>query len=168
MFCKRTFRPSQNFYLYILSASWIVGVICGGCLADSSLLSGISMMRVFTEDVSIVRYLLALFIPYTLTFTAIVISAKYLICCLSFLKAFTYSFCVFYILKSFEGFGWLVKLLFLFSDGISVVVLLFVWIRVLTNDINRGDIALTIPLMAAICFVDIYLVIPYMASLFNQ
>ena len=125
-----------------------------------------SLMRTFTDGVSIVRLLLITILPFAVSFFLSATLAKYFIYPLSAIKGFAYSYCSLMSLNLFTGCGWLIKFLLLFSDSISVIFLMMVWIRILNYGFSWLDVLTSVTVVSAICVIDYCLIIPYLALLF--
>ncbi len=166
MFCKRCFCFSQKFSILLLCVFWSVGLLAGVYIADKSYFPVSFLMRTFTDGVSIVRLLLSIFSPFAITAFFAVVSAKFLLYLLAAFKAFTYSFCTSLIVTAFNGGGWLIKSLVLFSDSISMVLLIWILIRFFAGSLKRADVLIIVLILFAVCLLDFYFVIPFMASLF--
>ncbi len=125
-----------------------------------------SLMRTFIDGVSIVRLLLVTLVPFVISFSVAATSLKFLIYPLSTIKGFLYAYCASVLLNSFIGYGWLIKLLLLFSNSISILFLILIWVRILDGSIKMIDIFTSVSAVCIVCFIDYYIVIPNAASLF--
>ncbi len=113
-----------------LSALWILGLAAGIVLAfqtDSAFHA--LMRRAFASPVSIVGFAVVFGLPFLFTAFAVMISQPGILLLAAFGKAFSFGFIACTLELAFAPAGWLLRLLFLFSDLASLPALLWLWQR---------------------------------------
>ena len=111
-----------------LAASWLCGFVFGVFCYSTSCPEFTSLMRrAFSCSVSIVGLLNAALIPFLLSTLFIATSMPLLLPGLCFVKAFLFSFVSIGVLKSFGSGGWLLRFFLLFSDCVTLPLLLGYW-----------------------------------------
>ena len=128
------FRLHSDFLAsFALCLSWAAGECSGFFLYRSSEQLFLSLMcGSFQSSVSIVMLLTWLLFPYLITAYVVYYKKSYILYPLCFLKAFFYCVAVFSVYGSFGG-GWLMHLLFLFSENASICLLLAFWLRIISG-----------------------------------
>ena len=119
----------------LLALFWCVGLVLGvraAFIVDNVF---VSLMRLaVSSPVSIVGLLGSCLLPFLFTALAVFLSQDWLILPVCFLKSFTYGLCAKTIALTFGDSGWLIQLLFLFSDTCMLSVLFWFWIRHLAGN----------------------------------
>lgn len=146
---------------FVLAFFFLLGLLSGvsagiGCGPES-----VSLMRgLLREDVSIVRLCLFLFLPFLLTCVSWVLDPVFLfpIC---YGRAFLFGFVHTLFFISFGSAGWLLRWLFLFSDGLSLPLFYFL----LSRKLKRRSVGVLLPLLVILIgMVDFYLILPKSAA----
>lgn len=154
----------------LLSFLWMVGLVCGLYFISSS---GDWITGLFTcvagSRQSILGLLAVVCIPLIVSAIAIYFSAPALIYIYSVIKAFSFGCSLCGIAITFRHSSWLVRLLLLFSDTGLVVLMLWLWCRMLYKNrfSVRKDLVFCIAASAVIGIIDYFLVSPYFAMLMN-
>ena len=135
-------------------------------VSDSALFS---LMRVSAgQNVSIISHLSVLLLPFLLSAFFYSTCTAWLIIPLSFLKGICFGFCQAIILSSFAGAGWLVYFFLMFSNILTLPVLVFFWISCISG---MRHMIYRLFFCALIVFfvvaIDHRLIIPYYISLFT-
>ena len=124
--CART--AARKGMSLILAICWINGIVFGVFCYSSSPTEVTSLMhRTLSCSVSIVGLLNAALIPFLLSTLFIATSMPLLLPGLCFVKAFLFSFVSIGVLKSFGSGGWLLRFFLLFSDCVTLPLLLGYW-----------------------------------------
>lgn len=126
------------------------------------------MHSVFACSVSIVCSLGILLFPFLLSVVIIYFFDSSLLYLLCFSKALVFAFVSVRIIVSFSGGGWLLRILFMFSDIFTMPVLYFLWQRHLSEKttLQMVDAIALFLLIIAIIFLDRYFIFPLTHRLF--
>ena len=154
----------------LLLAGWCLGLVLGICYvsqADGSFF--VLMRRAAESPVSIVGLLAVLVLPFLITAFAVLISRPQLLILLAFLKAFSFGACACCVDQAFLSAGWLLRIFLMFSDLLSLPVLLWLWLRCISGERRRTvrDLVFSGVLLAAVGTVDYCLVSPALALLYR-
>lgn len=166
---NNTFTFSNIYMTFFLSICWILGLLIGLflaiCLPDES---RYLVHTLVYSRVSTVGLLINLFLPIILS--AIVWKLKFpaLFLLFAFIKAISYGFCFYVITYIYHEAGWFLRWLFLFSDTVLSVLLLWFWFRNINaiNKQGRKDVCICSILVLLISLLDIYYVSPFLQRLF--
>ncbi len=166
---KHYSKYSHIRFKILVSFCWVLGLFLGLYLAICLPEASYSLVRTLVHSrVSTVGLFINLFLPIILSAIAwkLRISALYLL--LAFIKAIGYSFCFCAITCIFQGAGWLLRWLFVFSDTFISALLLWFWFRNVTPQNKRGarDISICCVLAFFIFLAEICYVIPFSQRLF--
>lgn len=157
----RTLRP-------ILAFVWICGLVSGAFIslsADEFLAS--TMHALIRSDMSISGLLAALFLPFLISFFAVYLSQNWLLLIVAFFKAFLFAYTGAGLILSFDAAGWLLCLLLLFGDVLTLPALWLLWLRCLHSS-GRSAWCSSIPSVIVAGFAGIFeycVVAPFLASL---
>ncbi len=162
----RVFRLFNNHSknVFSISCSWLLGLIAGLLVALRTATTFNSWtLSLQYSDLSVIGFLATLIFPYLLSAILFRVSTWKAVLPLIFLKAFSYSWCAIAIVRVFVYSGWLLRLLLLFSDSLSVVLLLWFWIRNCNSDTagRHRDLLLCLVLTLIIGCVDCSLISPF-------
>lgn len=155
---------------YLLFLSWCIGLLLGVSAAANAGSNLPTMIRSATLcPVSIPGLLASTVFPFLCSAYAVSFSEPWLLLPISTLKAFSFSFCAFGVNLAFGSAGWLVRLLFLFSDACVIPLLFFYWLRHFDNTPAHPDKELLGCIIAAIAIgaADYCLVSPFLVELIN-
>lgn len=155
---------------FILSATWVAGLLAGLYTVSIVPTSYFSLMRSILYDrMSIVVLVLTLIFPFLFSYVAYRLSMPFLIFPIAFLKAFTFAYSAFGVVMAYGDAGWMMRWLLLFSDSFIVVLLLWFWFRnASANRITLNKALLVCVLLASfICLFDYSVILPLSASLVN-
>ena len=159
---------SRNAVTVVLSLVFLAGLIYGTYLSLFVDPSVFSLMRMSAScHVSIVGFLSALLLPVAFSAFAIYISCVPLLFLVAFLKAFVFSFLSSGFLLALGDSGWLLRILFMFSDLASLPLLCWLWMHICNN--GRGsNLRCAVVVLFVICgigYLDYYCVSPFLANL---
>ena len=152
----------------LLAIFWITGLLLGtltSLLADDLLFS--TMRMALCGGMSILGLLVALLLPLLITAFAVYISQPLLFLPLSFLKAFLFSFVGAGLLTAFGSSAWLLRILLMFADSLTLPLLWWVWLRVLSDEYSspmRSTLVAAAFVALIGCFDYVY-VAPFLALL---
>lgn len=160
-------RRIDPFYLYF-SFAWLAGLVAGVLTATQSTTIHNSLTQLLSYSrLSVIGFLASLSLPFLLSAIFFKMSLFCLVIPLIVWKAFSYGWCVCAILISFADAGWLLSRLFLFSDSIVTVLLLWFWVRCLDMKNNRRqvDLLLCLVITLAIGCIDCCVISPFGISI---
>lgn len=161
-------RKGSTFFLAL---SWCLGLISGIVLflfAGTQILPW--MRSTAYGAVSIVGLLCVTLLPFLFSAFAVFISEPWLLLPISYGKAVLFSLISLGILQSFGSAGWLVRLLLMFSDSVSVPLLYCFWHRHISG---RRKLAFSeawnaVSLCILIGSIDYCLVSPFLAQMIHS
>lgn len=159
-------RGSVTVLAFLLCCGYLLGAFLTTVSGDYVS----SMMRTaVTSRVSIVCLLPVILFPFLITAFAVYIGQFWILAPIAFCKAFSFGYLSSCILCSFGNSGWLIQLLFLFSDGVSLPILCWFWIRLLDS---RGakmnhSFAIVSVLIFLIVIFDCQFISPFLVSLLS-
>ena len=109
----------------LLAFLWVIGFVCG-CSCAACADNFVSLMRACCDaGVSIVGLFFVPFLPFLITAVAVYFSAPLIVYLTGLCKAFLLGFCFCAVHSGFSTGGWLVSLLLLFTDLVTVPALLW-------------------------------------------
>ena len=128
-------NPSFRYYKCLPILFWFFGILTGVCFAYANQASFFPLMRsVVSQPVSIVGLLVSVFLPLLLS----PFSGSFIVLLLSLIKAVSFGFSSAFTFWFFGDAAWLFGFLFLFSDGLCLVVLLRLWLQRFCGNAVRG------------------------------
>lgn len=160
-------RECRRFLAFSLIAGLILGALTASSASDSVML----LMRLaICRPVSIVGLLSICLLPFLFSVLAVFLSKSWLLIPVCFSKAFNYSFCALIISRIAGDPGWLLHILFLFSDTCLFVMLCWFWIRHITGmraTVIR-DAAICIVVFIVLGALDYCYISPFLAMLIKN
>lgn len=155
-------RDSCSEKTCMLAFFFLAGILCGSYFSFRTGSVSILLMRGISKgSVSIVSLLLALFLPFLLSFASCVLDSVLLfpIC---FCRGFLFSYIQTGFILSFPSSGWLLRWLVLFSDGTSQAVLYLFWRQSIVKKlVGRESLVPFVCLLVLIGLFDFYIILPY-------
>jgi hypothetical protein len=151
----------------ILAFCWCAGLLLGCfCARQTSDIHFPLMHRAAESSVSIVG-LVAVLLPFLLSAFAVLSSLKWVILPLCFAKAFSFSFTASLISSAFASAGWLLRMMLLFTDSITLPVLLLFWFRSFDDSDFRlsRTVFLCLTFLIFVMGIDYCMVAPFLASI---
>lgn len=151
--------------------AWLAGIVCGGIIATQVSEPYLLMMRgVTTSPVSITGLLAALFLPFLFIAFSVYISRPRLIYLVCFFKACSFMIIGFSVMRAYGSAGWLVRLLFQFTDGGMMAMLCWFACRHLDGSKTGLWVDTAICAVCAICLgcIDYCYVSPFLALLIEN
>lgn len=156
--------PKRSVFAFL----WVGGMILGAVLslsADTLLVS--TMHAAVHSSMSISGLLISILLPLFLTALTVSISQPMLLFPIVFLKAFLYSYIRVGLLVSFDVAGWLLQMLLMFSETLTLPLLWYCWLRAASDDRRAAFRCALICTFFAVgigCF-DYAFVVPFLARL---
>lgn len=153
-----------------LAVFWITGLGFGFYLSLNVSVSNLrAMYNVALYPLSFLRLFLVLIFPLLLSALLIQSSVFWLLPVVAFLKAMSFSCCSCGIMIAFASAGWLVRSLFFFSQSVSILLLIWFWIRHSGGQLKnfRSDLLISACLIFLICCIDYFAVSPFLEALLN-
>ena len=158
--------PCRKYTTFLLAFIWTLGLVCGLCAIvvgfyDDAFRSAAARAPSFFSIMSV------LLLPILCSILIAYIGQLWLIYPLAFIKAVGFAYVGWGILLSFGSAGWLVRLLLLFSDCVSVPLLLWFWNKVLTEKFEAllpSSVAAVLTAIG-IGMIDYGVVSPFLVSL---
>lgn len=166
----RTFfqPPSRRDSAIVLAFTLLSGFILGAYVATLAEPSSFSLMRSAADGcVSIVSLLSALLLPFLFTAFAVYIAKPWLLIPIAFFKAFFFSYLGTEIIFLFGGSGWLLRLLLMFTDSLSMPVLCWFWVRIYSGRkvLNVRCLTTAVVILFGIVCLDYRLISPFLVNL---
>ena len=158
---------SRRSCKFILSFLWSFGLFSGVSVAACAD-NPVSLMRACcTAGVSIVGLFFVPFLPFLISAAAVYCSAPLFVYLTGFCKSFLLGFCVCTVYSGFPGGGWLVSLLLLFTDVLTVTMLIWFQCCAVSNPcrgtFKRG--ILTFAWFAVVSAVDYFWIAPLLRDI---
>lgn len=116
-------RKTEILQYLFIALSWILGLLSSFLVFRKHIIT--LMCPLIIDRVSIVGMIVALIFPIFLLYILLSRCNIYFILPVIYFKAFLYMCCCLSITLAFGDAGWLVRILMLFSDSVSVLLLLF-------------------------------------------
>lgn len=158
----------RKFGKAILAFSWSLGIVCGiwGYVSAGNALYPL-MRNSPCGTMSIVGLLGISVLPFLFSAFAVSISFPFLLYPICFCKAFLFSFVSFGVIHSYEGAGWLIRWLLLFSDTVGVPLLYCFWLRHLPGfqKPSLSENVLFLILFLVLGWIDYRIISPFLACL---
>lgn len=140
-----SFRCKES--VFYLALSWILGLIFGASFGlASENISTTAMHRALISTPSFPGLLSAAMLPALFSAFAVYISKPVLLIPIAFCKAFLFSYLSLEVLTAFGSAGWLIHLLFLFSDTLMLPLLWSFWLKTEHHDRN-STLCCTVPVL---------------------
>ena len=152
-------------YRIILVIHWLLGLLTGIFLAlTADIHFPPLMLSVFCDRMSIVCFLAAFLLLLLISFFSALLSQRYLLFPLAFVKAFLFAFAGAMLMNTFSASGWLMQLLLMFSDLLILPIFWWLWLM------ERSEGMLYAYAVAAagivlIVLLDYALITPFLADL---
>lgn len=157
-----------KFFKHLLVLSWCLGLLLGALAATAASNVLIPLMRrALHLPASLPGLLISIVLPFLLSAYAVSLSEPWLLLPISALKAFGFAFCSFGVTLTYGTAGWLVRLLFLFSDVCVIPILFFYWLRHIPDASRKSgrELAGCLLLASFVGVIDLYLISPFLAKL---
>lgn len=162
-------RKIKNFSFLIFSSIWCFGFLLGCIAGLSAEPSFYSLMHwTFSSSKSIFGLLIILCLPYLLTGFAVLYKIPRFLFVIAFLKAFLFGFSCVLLKICFGEEHWGYQFLVLFTDFISLLILVVLWLLTL-HGFGRGrQIVAGLSLCFGIGLFDFIFISPFIASMIEN
>lgn len=161
-------RTRHKLFAYgALLAAWLAGMIGGFFVYRSSEHVFVSMMcGSFRCSVSIVMLLTGVMLPYLITAYVVYFHKVYIVFPLCTCKAFLYTLAVASVYGTYGNGAWLMNMLVLFSENLSMCILISLWVRILSGSaVCRAAVFKYGGLALAVWGLDMVFVAPFVVSI---
>lgn len=169
-FFRTLFSPaSRRAPAIILAFALLAGFFGGAYTATLADPSSFSLMRTASNScVSIACLLPALLLPFLFSAFAVYISQYWLLIPIAFIKAFCFS----YLSAAFlllQDSGWLLRMLLMFTDCLSMPVLCWLWLRSCSGsrESNLRTFAAAVLIVVGITCLDYQYISPFLVNLLS-
>ena len=151
----------------LLCVCWMLGLVFGAVFSAGADSTFLLLMRRTEFSVSIVGLLLVAMLPFLFTAYAFFLSNRFLIIIFAFLKAFSFSYCLFGLSAVYGTGSWLAWILLMFSDLGTLPVLMWLWIHFLGSPERsiRTKFVCCLSVSALIVMADYWMISPFAASI---
>ena len=153
----------------LLCVLWLVGLLCGFsvfAICKSHFFSLMCLLPV--QSVSIVGLLFVFLFPFFFSYLSFLLNQTIVIMFVCFVKAAAFGFSICALAHLFGSAFWLMGLLYLFSDGFCLFLLLAMWLR--QCDRSRSFRSCIFPVTFLFCVlaaaVDYFVISPFLQGLF--
>ena len=160
---------SRKYRTIFLAFCWIVGLAFGIELSFTAGDSFLYLMRGSYGSVSIVHLLLITLLPFLFSGMILYIPSPSLLYGLCLIKGLCFGFVSAGCLLAWGSAGWLVRLLLMFSDFLSLVPLWWCWLSCHPFRVQRNNASVVVSALIAACIVclDYFCVSPIFAKVFE-
>ena len=168
--CLWRFWRSPRSSVFLLGLHWMLGLLLGLFSAVYSGSDVLSLMRgALDSRMSIVGAAAAVIFPLIVTWFAASFSIPMLLPFLAFFRAYICSFCACCYFRVFGSAAWLAQFLFLFSEILTTVPLLWLWFRYLCGNIRsfKVEFFLISIYFSFIGYLNYSRISPFLAELFS-
>ncbi len=160
----------RKYHTIFLAFLWVIGLTLGIRFASFAGDSLLSLMRGSAFGaVSIVNLLAVTLLPFLFSAFAVYIRSACFLAVLCFIKSFSFGFVSTGLVMAWGSAGWLIRLLFMFSDLICLVPLWWCWIRFPWDLPTSGfrPVIVSAGVAAGIVCLDYLCISPFLARLFE-
>ncbi len=155
----------RRMYRFPIALCFTFGLLVGGFLFRRADISFLHMMyRAMTSRVTIVGLAAVSFLPFLISAFAVSFRRFRLLPLIAFVKALLFSYVMLGIMAAYGNGSWLACLLLMFSDILSLPVLLLYWLRQ-SREAEQSQDLLFLSLLIFIGSMDNFIVSPIAASL---
>ena len=157
---------SRKYTTTVLASSWTLGLCFGLCSmvagsCNAAFYDAVVLKPAFLSTLSV------LLLPIVLSMLAVFTGQRWLLFPLAFLKAFAFAYVGWNVVVTFGSAGWLIRLMLMFSDCVTVPLLLWFWNRALTSEFDAivpaaGSLVLTV---FGIGMIDYGIIAPFLVNL---
>lgn len=124
--------------IFLLACAYLIGLISGVLFSMSASGALYSTMRTAVSGrVSVFGLLSAILLPLLFSALAVYISKAWLLIPIAFCKAFLFAFLGIGIMASYGSAGWLIRILLMFSDILTMPLLWWYWLKALSGAHTR-------------------------------
>ncbi len=158
---------AQHNCIYLFLVCWIIGVFAGSFSAFSSDFVSALVRLCVKTPISVIGAVSHLLFPLMFWYLCWLMSSRYLIICFSFVKAYSFSFCVTAVLLTFGDAGWLIQFLLLFADYVLNFALFIMLLQIVRKQRSTAvkTVSVYLFITAPAVLVDYFLLSPYLKTL---
>ena len=156
----------RKYAAFTLACCWVSGLILGFLIAGEIPAESIPLVDSFQNHPSIHLLTVALF-PVAVSALLLYMGLRQLIPVIAFLKSFSFAYVSGLLMQNYGTAGWLIQLLMMFSDCLSLPVLWWFWFQSLKHT-HSSLLNLSLPTVLAtlaIGILDIRFISPILSSL---
>lgn len=155
-------------WIFLLACAWFLGLVSGVLFSMSaSGVIGSAMRAALRSRVSIIGLLSAMLLPLLLSAFAVYIGAPAFLLPIVFVKAFLIAWMGAGILSAFGSAGWLIRILLMFGDSLSLPFLWWYWQKATAELHSWRHCILVAVCMLSIGCLDYYVVSPFLVNLIS-
>lgn len=157
-------NSNLNQSIICLSCCWVLGLVIGVIVSLNTNVSYDALVKLlFSSKLSAINVLLTIVFPYLLTLLSYKLLRWKGICVLATCKAFLYCWTATTIVNCFGSAGWLLRCVLIFSNSVSVVFLIWFWIRNCSQAYTSKylDLLLCLFLSLVVAFIDYSIISPF-------
>ena len=154
---------------FLVCFFWIIGLLIGVFLHEQTGAATTMFSRAAVLHPPLIRLCIIRLIPFILLTFCSAFSLSYISFAIIFSKALLYSYCASGIALVFSSAGWLIGMLFLFSDFVAIVLLLWFSARNIAKNRSslKFDFLLCAVIVLSVCCIEHRVVSPYLIMLLN-
>ena len=152
----------------VLALSFISGIFFGVfCFRIAGYSLHSLMDRAVRCPVSIVSLLIPFGVPFLFSAAAVYLCIPGVLPAICFGKVFMFSFVSCAVLDTFQGSGWLIRSLFLFSDMLCLILLYLYWVRHVSGcgRFSKTEVFFFLFAAVMISWIDYYVIYPFFQGL---
>ena len=162
------FSPySRKVRSILLAFTFLCGMILGCVIYQSAELESVRLMRSAVHGpVSIVGLLIVVLLPFLFSAVAVYISKPCLLLGVAFCKGLFFSLVSMGVMGAYGSAGWLMRFLLMFTDIVSMPVLVFFWLHSgVSGRISLREILVILAICVCICGIDARIISPVLMGL---
>lgn len=164
---KRT-DPSCMFAAICLAFFWSLGLIIGSYAGLHGSATYLQTLYLATgSDLTISGLIICLLLPFALCMYTAYKGKKWLLISMAFLKALCVSYRSAALYSVFDSAGWLIRILFQFSDLSTLGIFCWFCIRCMTNDLRKADYGICTAAYILAGLFDYCIVSPFLVMLID-
>lgn len=163
-------RTLRKAYPFFLAFFWLCG-LCSGIMAFALAdISFFPLMRSFSDCAVSIAGLLWATLPFLISAAAVFLVAPWLVYPVCFAKAFLLSFLTCGIYSIFGSAGWLICMLILFGDLVTVPLLYGYWLYALSEKglFRKTSVAFALSALLLVYSLEHRFISPFAAHLINN
>ena len=150
----RSFANScRKYAVPALACSWILGLLFGIRVGQIAFFDFNSMAATFPGN-TFVSLLAVMLFPIVVSVLIMYMGQPWLLLIVAFLKSFSFAYVSWIVMCDFGSAGWMIQLLIMFSDCLSLPLLWWYWCSLLRRT-QHSLISMSIPILLATIAVGI-------------
>ena len=126
-------KSLRKYAAFALACSWILGLLLG-TLTARSIPAELSPLVGSFQNQSPISLVTVMLFPVLVSFLVVYMGHSWLLPLIAFLKSFSFAYVSWVLTKDFRLASWLIHLLTMFSDCLSLPLLWWFWCRLLKSD----------------------------------